>query len=138
MNLSERKDLRLKYRAYLSDYTRTAESMSLKDEQKPFKDLDSELSLRFDLIDKRWGVYYDHNGFINCIRVVESREPWSLVLKDIRRNGRASKGDLIRQHQECKDAQEKRVQDKIKDAGHEAGVDLYHSARNRVLVSVNG
>ena len=138
MNLSERKDLRLKYRAYLSNYTRTAETLELKDEQKPFKDLDSELTLRFDLIDKRWGVYYDHNGFINCIRVVEPNEPWSLVLRDIRRNGHASKRDLIRQHQECKDAQERRVQDKIKDAGHEAGTDLYHAAKNRVLVSVNG
>ncbi len=136
MNLSERKELRLKYRAYLSDYTRTAEFVGLKNEEKPFKDLDSELSLRFDLIDKRWGVYYDHNGFINCIRVVEPREPWSLVLRDIRRNGHASKRDLIRQHQECKDAQEKRVQDKIKDAGHEAGMDLHHAATNRVLVSV--
>ncbi len=138
MNLSERKDLRLKYRAYLRDYTRTAESMGLKNDQKPFKDLNSELSLRFDLIDKRWGVYYDHNGFVNCIRVVEPNEPWPLVLRDIRRNGHASKRDLIKQHQECKDAQEKRVQDKIKDAGHEAGTDLYHAARNRVLVSVNG
>ncbi len=136
MNLSERKDLRLKYRAYLRDYTRTAESMELKTEQKPFKELDSELSLRFDLIDKRWGVYYDHNGFINCIRVVEPYEPWSVVLRDIRRNGHASKRDLIRQHQECKDAQEKRVQDKIKDAGHEAGTDLYHAAINRTLVTV--
>ena len=136
MNLSERKDFRLKYRAYLNDYTRTAGSMGLKDEQKPFKDLDQELSLRFDLIDKRWGVYYDHNGFINCIRVVELREPWSLVLRDIRRNGHASKRDLIRQHQECKDAQEKRVQDKIKDAGYEAGTDLYHAATNRVTVTV--
>ena len=114
MNLSERKDLRLKYRAYLSDYTRTAESMELKNEEKPFKDLDSELSLRFDLIDKRWGVYYDHNGFINCIRVVEPHEPWSLVLRGIRRNGHASKRDLIRQHKECKDAQEKRTRLKMR------------------------
>lgn len=136
MNLSERKDLRLKYRAYLNDYTRTAETMGLNDEQKPFKDLDSELSLRFDLIDKAWGVYYDHNGFVNCIRVVEPNELWPLVLRDIKRNGHASKRDLIKQHQECKDVQEKRVQDKIKDAGHEAGIDLYHAATNRVLVTV--
>ncbi len=136
MNLDERKNLRLKYRAYLSEYTRTAESMGLKNEQEPFKDSDSELSLRFDLIDKRWGVYYDHDGFINCIRVVEPNEPWPLVLRGIRRNGHASKRDLIKQHQQCKDAQEKRVQDKIKDAGHEAGIDLYHAARNRVMVRV--
>ncbi len=136
MNLSERKDLRLKYRAYLSEYTRTAESMGLKNEQKLFKDLDPELTLRFDLIDKRWGVYYDHNGFINCIHVVELNEPWPLVLRDIRRNGHASKIDLIKKHQECKDVQEKRVQDKIKDAGHEAGIDVYHAATNRVMVTV--
>ncbi len=136
MDLNERKDLRLKYRAYLSDYTRTAETRGLRETERDFIRVDPELSLRFDLIDKRWGVYYDHNGFINCIRVVEPNEPWPLVLRDIRKNGHASKRDLIRQHQECKDAQEKRVQDKIKDAGYEAGTDLYHAAINRVMVTV--
>ncbi len=135
MNLDERKDLRLKYRAYLEEYTRTAESKGLKNEEEKFTDLDPELSLRFDLIDKRWGVYYDHNGFVNCIRIVQPYEPWALVLRDIRRNGHATKRDLIKQHQECKAVQEKRVQDKIKDAGHEAGMDLYHATRNRVMVN---
>ncbi len=136
MILSERKDLRLKYRAYLRDYTRTAEAAGLKNIEERFKNLDPELSLRFDLIDKRWGVYYDHNGFVNCIHVVEPNEPWALVLRDVRKNGHASKRDLIKQHQGCKAAQEKRVQDKIKDAGHEAGMDIYHAVRNRVMVSV--
>ncbi len=136
MKITERKDLRLKYRAYLHDYTRTAESMGLKNEERGFRQLDPELSLRFDIIDKRWGVYYDHNGFVNCIRVVEPNESWHLVLRDVRKNGHATKRDLIRQHQECKNAQEKRVQDKIKDAGHEAGMDIYHAARNRVMVAV--
>lgn len=136
MTTSERKNLRLKYRAYLRDYTRTAEMMGLQETERDFIRVDPELSLRFDLIDNRWGVYYDHNGFINCIRVVEPNEPWTLVLRDVRKNGQATKPDLIRQHQQCKDAQEKRVQDKIKDAGHEAGMDLYHASRNRVMVNV--
>ena len=136
MTPDERKDLRLKYRAYLRDYTRTAERLGLQEIEKDFTRVDAELSLRFDLIDKRWGVYYDHNGFVNCIRVVQPNESWSLVLRDVRRNGHISKRDLIKQHQECKVAQEKRVQDKIKDAGHEAGMDLYHATRNRVIVNV--
>ena len=135
MTPDERKDLRFKYGAYLRDYTRTAEMMGRQEIEKDFIKIDRELSLRFDLIDKRWGVYYDHNGFVNCIRIVRPNEPWSLVLKDVRKNGHATKLDLIKQHQECKVAQEKRVQDKIKDAGHEAGIDLYHATRNRVMVS---
>lgn len=135
MTLSERKDLRLKYRAYLRDYTRTAEAMGLNETEKNFIRVDTELSLRFDLIDKRWGVYYDHNGFVNCIRVVLPGEPWSLVLLDIRRNGHTTKPDLIRQHQAHKEMQEKRVHDKIYDAGHEAGMTLYHASRNRIISS---
>ena len=136
MTPSERKDLRLKYRAYLRGYTRTAEAMGLNETERDFVRVDAELSLRFDLIDKRWGVYYDHNGFVNCIRVAEPNEPWSLVLRDVRRNGHASKRDLIKQHQQCKAAQEKRVQDRIDDAGHEAGMTLYHATRNRVMVNL--
>ncbi len=133
---AERKDIRAKYRAYLSKYTRDAHCIGMDYRQEALRGIDPELSLRFDVLTERLGVYYDHHGLINCIRVIESGEPWAKVFNAIRANGRRTKQDLIELHHLNEETQKAQVLSNIHDAADEFKKGLDNVASRKVTMTV--
>lgn len=133
---AERKDIRAKYRAYLNKYTRDAHCMGMGYRQEALQSIDPKLSLRFDVLTEKLGVYYDHHGLINCIRIIENGEPWAKVFNAIRANGRRTKQDLIELHQLNEETQKAQVLSNIHDAADEFKKGLDNIATQKVTMTV--
>lgn len=109
---------------------------AMSSEQRQLTELDDDLTLRFHVLDKRWGIYYDHQGLLTCIRTIQPHAPWALVFRDVRRNAGTSKRQLIAHHAASVDAQKRRVDNRIREVGVEIGTDLHHMTRNRVMATI--
>lgn len=137
LKTKKRRDMRERFRAYHIRYTRSPHQMSaMAAEQRQLKDLDEGLSLRFHVLDKRWGIYYDHRGLLTCIRTIQAHEPWALVFRDVRRNAGTSKRQLVLNHAAGIQAQKRRVDERVREVGREIGTGLYHMTTNRVMAPV--
>lgn len=133
---AERKDIRAKYRAYLERYTRDAHCIGMDCRQEALQSIDPKLSLRYDVLTEKLGVYYDHHGLINCINIIELGEPWAKVFNAIRANGRRTKQDLIVLHQLNEETQKAQVLHNIHEAADEFKKGLDNIATQKVTMTV--
>lgn len=121
-------------RIYRDKYTRPVDKYSQGWYwEKELKELDENLSLRWNCVEKHWSVYYDRHGKVTCIKTFRPDEGFHRAFVAIKLDGQTTARDMIRQTKEDAEREERLKQDKIHEAGMEFGKDITNRVRRRVI-----
>jgi hypothetical protein len=131
--LSRNTSIRFRLRALYEQLTREPRGGQEESWQKKLTELDPELYLRWNYIRKHWSVYYDHHGLLTCITTFEPGVAFGKVFKNLKYNSFLTPKHLQQMKREQNEADEKAIDDPVKEFSEEFAEELHHSTRRRLI-----
>lgn len=119
-------------RANYHKYTREPRGGQELEWQRKLLELDSNLSIRRNLLHQHWSVYYSRHGRPNIIKTFTRPDEFGKMYLFLKREGAKTKRDRILEHDRNQDHNKKLEDKRIAECGEEMGREIHKMTRNKV------